>query len=59
MRLCSTLHATNTIKKEAVKKEATKKEGGEEKRAKRARTSPEGENKEKKASSGNQVPMAA
>ncbi|TKW39247.1 hypothetical protein SEVIR_1G166500v4 [Setaria viridis] len=56
MRLCSTLHA-NTIKKEAIKKEAMKKEGGETP-TKRARTSPEGKSKEKKASSANQVPMA-
>ncbi|CAN6238182.1 unnamed protein product [Urochloa humidicola] len=45
MRLCGTLHATNTIKKEAMKKE------GDDKCAKRTRTSPEGKSKEKKASS--------
>ncbi|KAF8751972.1 hypothetical protein HU200_012003 [Digitaria exilis] len=44
MRICSTLHVTNTIKKVAVKKE-----GGE----KQARTSPEGNSKEKKAHSPN------
>ncbi|CAN6272745.1 unnamed protein product [Urochloa humidicola] len=52
MRLCVSLHATNTVKKEAVKKEAMKKEGGD-KQEKRARTSPEAKSKEKKASSVN------
>ncbi|KAG2651047.1 hypothetical protein PVAP13_1NG212319 [Panicum virgatum] len=37
MRLCGTLHAANTAKKEALKKEVVKKEG-EEKLAKRVRT---------------------
>jgi len=45
MRLCGTLHATNTAKKEALKKE------GEEKHAKRVRPSPEGKSKEKEAPS--------
>ncbi|CAL4969289.1 unnamed protein product [Urochloa decumbens] len=54
MRLCSSLHATTTVKKEAVKKEVTKKEGGEkQEKQKRARTSPEAKSKEKKASSAN------
>ncbi|CAN6251609.1 unnamed protein product [Urochloa humidicola] len=52
MRLCSSLHATNTVKKEAVKKEAMKKEGGD-KQEKRARMSPEAKRKDKKASSAN------
>ena len=50
MRLCGTLHATNTAKKEALKKEAVKKEG-KEKHAKRVRPSPEGKSKEKEAPS--------
>lgn len=44
MRICSILHVTNTIKKEAAKKEGVEK---------RARTSPEGKKKEKKAPSPN------
>lgn len=40
MRICSILHVTNTIKKEAVKKEGVEK---------RTRTLPEGNMKEKKA----------
>ncbi|CAO2038316.1 unnamed protein product [Urochloa humidicola] len=57
MRLCSSLHATNTVKKEAVKKEAVKKEAmkkeGGDKQEKRARMSPEAKRKDKKASSAN------